>query len=273
MLRKFIGPTLGDKEVDVLRLVDTDFIQAAAIECGKSRPKAAIITYRRLLHYIERCGDRLPFDLEKVDVPKYVIQKSVQALTIEEITKIREFLCTPNYSKHASRQIKDDCAHANLRTRCLIEVLLHTGLRISEALAVDVKDIDFERNELRIRNAKSEKWETVFLYGSVLIIREYLASRSDPNPALFISAKGTRLCDQAAKSMMKRLKKKIDIKKNLTHHIWRKTFITLLLKYGKDPKKTQILARHRSLQTTLNHYYALEDDEVKDYHEDVMGRI
>jgi integrase len=73
--------------------------------------------------------------------------------------------------------------------------------------------------------------------------------------------------------MLKKLKLRLKLKKNLTHHIWRKTFITLLLKHGGDPKKTQRAARHRSLQTPLNHYYALDDDEVKTYHEKVMGKI
>lgn len=273
-LRKFILPVLGDKNLDELRLIDTDFLMAKAKEYGDSRPRAVVITYRRLLIYAKKCGLTLPFDINDIEVPKYRSQKPVQALTIEDIGRIREALTPSNrtYSKYSTKKVRDDCVQSMLRTRCLFEVFLHTGLRLSEALALNREDIT-DSNELLIKNKMDKKWEKVYLYGCVTHIQEYLASRTDSDPALFVSSTGVRLTYYTAQTMLKRLKKRLGLKKNLTHHIWRKTFITLLLKHGGDPKKTQKAARHRSLQTTLNHYYALDDDEVKTYHEDIMGRI
>ncbi len=275
VLRKFIGPTLGTKLIGELTLLDVDKLQDISRLCGSSRPRACIITYRRLLMYVKKCGLTLPFNLDDIEVPKYRSQKPVQAFTLEDIERVREALTPSNrsYSKYATAKIKDDCVQSMYRTRCLFEVMLHTGLRLSEALALNKSDINLDTNEMMIANKMDKKWEKVYLYGCTNHIAEYLETREDNNEALFVSSTGCRLSYYTAQTMLKRLKKRLGLKKNLTHHIWRKTFITLLLKHGGDPKKTQKAARHRSLQTTLNHYYALDDDEVKTYHEDVMSRI
>lgn len=274
-LRKFILPALGHKEVGELTLLDTDLLQDIARKSGQSRPRACIITYRRLLIYAQKCGSTLKFDIDHIEVPKYRSQKPVQALTIEDINRVREALTPSNrtYSKYSTQRVRDVCVQSMYRTRCLFEVMLHTGLRLSEAIALNKSDINLETNELMIKNKMDGKWEKVYLYGCTTHIKEYLDTRSDTNEALFISTTGSRLGYFTAQTMLKKLKMRLGLKKNLTHHIWRKTFITLLLKFGGDPKKTQKAARHRSLQTTLNHYYALDDDEVKTYHEKVMGGI
>jgi site-specific recombinase XerD len=274
-LYRFILPALGEKLVEHLRLIDVDLLQDEARKHGVSRPRAAVVTLRRLLFYIKKCGVTLPFDINDIEVPSYVGSKPIQALTVEEIERVREALTPDNrcYSKHVTKKIKNDCVQSMYRTRCLFEVMLHTGLRLSEALALNIKDINFETNEMMIENKMDGKWEKVYLYGCTSHIQEYLHTRTDTNEALFVSATGQRLGANTAKSMLKRLKRRLNLEKNLTHHLWRKTFITLLLKHGGDPKKTQKAARHRSLQTTLNHYYALDDDEVKIYHEKIMGKI
>lgn len=274
MIDKFIGPAIGSMTLSEIRPIHANILADFARSSGPSRPSQAVITMRRILSYAVACGYTLAFDWRDIEVPRYRTKNDVQALTIDEVNYIRRALKDDVLiGKHVSKELQQAHAYVVTRTLCLFEVLLHTGLRISEALAIDIADLDLEKQELRVQNVKTEEWDTVYLYGCTDAINEYLKFRQDENPALFISNTGVRLPIETAKSTLARLKKRLNLKKPLTHKIFRATFVTLLLRAKRDPKEVQVLARHKSLQTTLDYYYKVVKEELKVVHEAVMSKI
>jgi len=271
-IKTVIAPTIGELSLREFRMPHTNLVVERAR--GNSGPHHSIVTLRRLLRHIKGLGYKLNFDWQDIEVPVYRVKSDVQALGRDEVEDIRRYLLEEKeYSKHSSLFDQAKQRYALARTRALFELLLHTGLRLSEALSVDIADLDFEREELRVRNIKTGEWDTVYLHGCLNPVNEYLKFRQDEHPALFLSNSGTRLCLGTAKSMVRRLKKKIGLKKSLNHKIFRSTFVTTLFRGKCDPKQVQYLARHRSLQTTLNYYYQVEKEKLKPIHKAIMERF
>lgn len=275
ILKNIIGPTLGNKELSKLKPLDMSFIIERGNTHGKSVARASVITFRRLLRFAKSARYNLNIDIEELEVPEYKRKSDPIALTIEEIETIRKAL-TPDseFNKHVPERLRNEHRLAMARTKCLFSVLLHSGMRLSEALKVNIHDIDYNNCELRIENAKEEgRFETVYLHGAMKDIDEYVRLRHDENSALFVSGSGRRLSYNTAQSCLKRIKRRVNMQKNLTHKVMRSTFITIFLRKGHDPKQVQHLARHRSLQMTLDYYYAVEKEKLKPIHKQVMSLI
>jgi integrase len=271
-INKVLRGTIGHIVIEKFRLPDVSLVIERGKELGTSVPTSSVITLRRVLRYAEGMGYKVGCNWRDIEVPHAKVKSDVQALDKDEIKHLRKFL-DENIElegKHCSKEIKLAHRYTIIRTRCLLEFLLHTGLRISEALAVNIEDLDLEKCELRVRNIKSETWDTVYLYGCVDHINEYLKFRQDENPALFLSNTGVRLPVDTAKSTLRRLKTKYVSKKTLSHKLFRSTFVTTLFRARRDPKEVQLLARHRSLQTTLDYYYKVEKEKLKPVHKAVM---
>lgn len=257
-LKNSVVLALGDKDVGLLKVTDASYIIEKGSLHGKYGASRGIIALRSLLKYLHDEGIPLPVHYSDFKVP-VVPDKEVQYLTHEEREIVRSFI-NLNYPN-------------GLRLRAMFEFMLRTGLRISEACAIRIDDIDFVNHEIRVENCKSKKWEVVYTHGAEEWVLKYLASRKDKNPFLFISNDGNRLTANLSKDMMRRLRKRIGgkIKKHIHWHILRKTFCTELLLNKTDIKSTQHLARHASERTTLRHYAAVNKQHSKKEHERVMS--
>ena len=271
-IARVIQPTIGNIEVKDLKPIHASLIIEYANTQGASIANHAIVTLRRLLMCAKKSGIKFSFDIEEIEVPTYKRLKTVESLSTSEIARIRQFLALGSLSenKHSSHKTIRSQADSRTRTLCLFELLLHTGLRLSETLAINIEDINFEESEIYIRNVKTDEYEKVYIYGTVDILRSYIGNRTG---ALFVSCSGTRMGYNTAQSFLKKIKKKIGLQKNLNHHIFRKTFVTELLRARTDPKETQLLARHKSLRTTLDYYYKVQYEQLKPIHKKVIGNI
>lgn len=274
LFSRIIIPSIGTKEVASLLPIHANEIIERAQQFGRSTARHSILTFRRFLHYLKKCRIPCAVTAEEVEIPVYRRCSDVKAWSRGEIKELRALLSTDHseqFSKHCSKRIMKGHQLSVKRTRALFELMLHSGLRLSEALSVNRDNIDWETNELRVEDAKEAGvWKTVFLHGAAHAIDEYLAMRTDTDRALFVSMDGKRLCRNSAGTALKRLKKRGQLseeqKRVLTHKTCRSSFITLLLKDGVDPKLVQNLAHHRSLHTTLNYYRKVTTPEMKNAH-------
>ncbi len=142
-------------------------------------------------------------------------------------------------------------ALSNVKHRTILMTLYATGLRVSEALALQLQDIDRERMLLRVRHGKGGKDRYVPLSQTLLDqLRRYwryyrppcwLFPGADPGRAL---TAGTvqKLCTKAAR--------KAGLSKKVTPHTFRHTFATHHLEAGTNLKTIQVLLGHRTLNTT-----------------------
>ncbi|MTD59325.1 site-specific tyrosine recombinase XerD [Amycolatopsis pithecellobii] len=144
-----------------------------------------------------------------------------------------------------------------LRDRALLELLYSTGARISEAVGLDLDDIDRgERTVLldgkggkqRLVPIGKPAVEAVEAY--LVRARPVLAARGRGTAALFLNARGTRLSRQSAWQVLKVSAERAGISASVSPHTLRHSFATHLLEGGADVRVVQELLGHASVTTT-----------------------
>jgi site-specific recombinase XerD len=134
-------------------------------------------------------------------------------------------------------------------------VLYGTGLRIEEALALEVSDIDGARGVLRVLHGKGDRAREVGLSPALYQwLRRYWDRERPPQPYLFASRRTGRPPTQAAvRRALALAAEQAGITKTVTPHVLRHSYATHLLDAGTDVRVIQALLGHRSLQTTMRY--------------------
>jgi site-specific recombinase XerD len=134
-------------------------------------------------------------------------------------------------------------------------VLYGAGLRIGEALALEVSDIDGARGVLRVRHGKGNKAREAKLSPSLYgWLRRYWARERPVRPYLFTTKRTGRPPKEAAvRSALAKAAKQARIKKHVTPHVLRHTFATHLLEQGTDVRVVGVLLGHASITTTARY--------------------
>lgn len=144
-----------------------------------------------------------------------------------------------------------------LRDRALLELLYSSGARISEAVGLDLDDVDTrERTVLldgkggrqRLVPAGRPALEALDAY--LVRARPVLATRGRGSPAVFLNSRGTRLSRQSAWNALKAAAQRAGITAEVSPHVLRHSFATHLLEGGADVRVVQELLGHASVTTT-----------------------
>jgi integrase/recombinase XerD len=144
-----------------------------------------------------------------------------------------------------------------LRNRALLELLYSTGSRISEAVGLDVDDVDNQARSVLLRG-KGGKQRLVpigrpavdALNGYLVRARPDLARRGRGTPAIFLNARGGRLSRQSAWQVLQDAAERAGITSGVSPHMLRHSFATHLLDGGADVRVVQELLGHASVTTT-----------------------
>ena len=146
---------------------------------------------------------------------------------------------------------------AALRDRAMVEVLYGAGARISEAVGLDVDDIDLEQGSVRLLGKGSK--ERVVPLGSyareavtayAVRARPAMAVRGLGTPALFLNQRGGRLSRQGAWAAIHAAADRAGLAAKVSPHTLRHSFATHLLDGGADIRVVQELLGHASVTTT-----------------------
>ncbi|MEO6791765.1 MAG: site-specific tyrosine recombinase XerD [Ornithinibacter sp.] len=146
---------------------------------------------------------------------------------------------------------------ASLRDRALLERLYGTGARISEAVGLDVDDVDPHEGVVRLRGKGGK--ERIVPLGSYAASalsswlvrgRPSMAARGEGTPAIFVNTRGSRLSRQSAWSILRASAERADLSGHLSPHTLRHSFATHLLEGGADVRVVQELLGHASVTTT-----------------------
>ena len=145
----------------------------------------------------------------------------------------------------------------SLRDRALFEVLYGAGARISEAIGLDVDDIDLQTGTVRLFGKGSkERLVPVGRYAREAVAaylvraRPALAARGKGPPAVFLGARGARLSRQTAWAALAAAGERAGLSGHLSPHTLRHSFATHLLEGGADVRVVQELLGHASVTTT-----------------------
>ena len=156
------------------------------------------------------------------------------------------------------------------RDASILELLYATGVRVSELVALNVQDIDFEEGFIRAWG-KGSKERLVYLYPEALTnLRAYiggaraeLIKNKKGETALYINNRGERLTRQWVWNILKTAAKKSGVDPKITPHTLRHSFATHLLQNGASLRHVQELLGHSNISTTQV-YTHLTDSHVRE---------
>jgi integrase/recombinase XerD len=144
-----------------------------------------------------------------------------------------------------------------LRNRALLELLYSTGARISEAVGLDVDDIDTHARSVLLRGKGGKQRLVPIGRPAVQALDAYmvrgrseLARRGRGTPAIFLNARGGRLSRQSAWQVLQDAAERAGITSGVSPHTLRHSFATHLLEGGADVRVVQELLGHASVTTT-----------------------
>jgi integrase/recombinase XerD len=144
-----------------------------------------------------------------------------------------------------------------LRDRALLELLYASGARISEAVGLDLDEVDLQAGAVRVRGKGGKermvpvgRFARAALEAYVVRARPELAARGRGTPALLLNARGGRLSRQAAWTVLQAVAEKAGLTAAVSPHTLRHSFATHLLDGGADVRVVQELLGHASLTTT-----------------------
>lgn len=142
-----------------------------------------------------------------------------------------------------------------IRDKALCELLYGSGLRISEALQLNVGEIDFKRRVVRVLGKRTKERIVPVTQYAVDSIQNYLKIRAqfkplDNEPALFLGERGQRMSPVSAYRIVRKALGPITEARRKSPHVLRHSFATHLLDNGADLKAVSEMLGHASLSTT-----------------------
>lgn len=180
----------------------------------------------------------------------------------KQITKEKEFL-----TEHEVEAMRAVCK--TLREKAMMEFCLSVGCRVSELAALNIDDVDFRNETVRIYGFKTRTYRTGYLSASAkLHLQNYLDSRTDDNSALFVAGRGnhTRLGNKSIQRELQSIAKRAGIKKHVTVHLFRKTFATRLSAAGVRIEIIKELLGHADISVTEKNYVTVNVDDIRAAH-------
>jgi integrase/recombinase XerD len=229
--------------------------------CGEARVAGILNALRSSLKFCREVLGLSTLDPQHIRVPR-IPRRNVVYLTREELDQFLESIIR-------SGERWETVALPRLRFRALVEVLLGTGARISEILALDRRDVDFQRREAKTIGKGNKQRALFFTERALEWLQRYLSRRRDDEEALFVTRgdQPHRLAYDAVKNVFKHVTRRAHLSKKVSAHILRHTMATTLLFNGCPIGHIKELLGHERLDTTCRYYLAMDVRAAKEAHE------
>lgn len=219
-----------------------------------------LIALRGFLGYLSK-RDIPSLSPEKIELPK-ISRRQVTFLHYDEVERLLGVIDTGD--------------ETGLRDRAIIELLFSSGLRVSELVNLNRDHVNTRRREFMVRG-KGQKDRPVFIGKQAAEqIEEYLASRSDSLPPLFISYSRNhiastsgdyrRLTARSIQRIINKYTRLAGITKHVSPHTMRHSFATDLLMNGADLRSVQNMLGHSNISTTQV-YTHVTDEHLREVYE------
>ena len=172
-------------------------------------------------------------------------------------------------SDEAIEKLRDHCSCK--RDLAMIDLLYSTGIRVGELVNLNVSDVDFEARECVVFGKGDKERRVYFDAKAKLHLQEYLASRSDSNPALFVTldAPNERLKISGVEIRIRNLGRSLNLEK-IHPHKFRRTMATRAIDKGMPIEQVQKILGHSQIDTTMQ-YAMVNQSNVKTSHRRYMG--
>ena len=163
------------------------------------------------------------------------------------------------------------------RNKAMLELMYSSGLRVSELLNLEVNNIDFNMNLVRVFGKGSKERivpiddiATKYLDEYINVYRNTLLKNKESD-ILFLNSRGDKLTRQGFFKILKIIAREKGIKKELSPHTLRHSFATHLLNHGADLRSIQTMLGHENIETTQI-YTHVSDNYIKENYDESHPR-
>ena len=195
----------------------------------------------------------------------YILKSPVRRIhKVKTATNIKE-----TYTDEDMEKMRDNCTE--LRDLAMIDMLASTGMRVGEMVLLNRNDIDFNERECIVFGKGSKERVVYFDARTKIHLQNYLRSRKDDNPALFVSLKSPyeRLKIGGVEVRLREFGKQLGLQRVYPHK-FRRTLATTAIDKGMPIEQLQQLLGHRKIDTTLQ-YAMVKQSNVKIAHRKYIG--
>ena len=168
-------------------------------------------------------------------------------------------------SDESMEKMRDACER--IRDLAIIDLLYSTGIRVGELVRLNIEDVNLEQRECVVFGKGDKERRVYFDAKAKIHLMEYLAERTDENPALFVSldAPFTRLQISGVEIRLRELGRKLSL--NRIHpHKFRRTMATRAIDKGMPIEQVQKILGHSQIDTTMQ-YAIVNQSNVKTSHQ------
>lgn len=190
----------------------------------------------------------------------YILKSPVRRIhKIKSEKQVKE-----TYSDETLEALRDGCTC--LRDLAMIDLLASTGVRVSELVRLNRADIDFEGRECVVFGKGSKERPVYFDARTKVHLKNYLASRTDDNPALFVTLQKPhlRLEISGVEIRVRQLGRRLDLCR-VHPHKFRRTLATRAIDKGMPVEQVQRLLGHSKIETTME-YAMVDQSNVRNSH-------
>ena len=228
-------------------------------EKGKSRKLSAL---RSMFQYFYTSG-LIEKDISRlVNMPKKH-EKPIIRLSQEEV---RELIDLVEDGSELTRQELRYHDKTKVRDEALLILFLGTGIRVSELVGLDLQDINFRENAIKVH--RKGDYDAIVYFGDevALALKSYLEERkliipkSGSENAFFLSLQKSRITVRAVEKLVKKYASRVTSLKKITPHKLRSTYGTNLYKASGDIYLVADVLGHKDVNTTRKHYAAMDED-------------
>lgn len=195
----------------------------------------------------------------------FIIKSPVRRIhKVKTGTQVKEVLTDENLEL-----LRDNCK--TIRDLAIIDFLTSTGIRVGELVKLNRNDVNFAERECLVFGKGNKERIVYFNARAKIHLQEYLKSRRDKNPALFVSlAKPhNRLQISGVEIRLRQLGRKVKLPR-VHPHKFRRTLATMAIDKGMPVEQVQKLLGHVKIDTTM-HYAMVNQTNVKLSHRKFIG--
>lgn len=198
-----------------------------------------------------------------IDMPK-IHEKAIIRLDTDEVAMLLDYI--EHCGDQLTGQKKVYYEKTKERDLALITLLLGTGIRVSECVGLDIEDVDFKNNAVKVTRKGGNEMFVYFGTEVEQVLKKYIEVRKGITPiaghehALFYSTQRKRMGIQAVENLVKKYASEITTTKKITPHKLRSTYGTALYQETGDIYLVADVLGHKDVNTTKKHYAAIGDE-------------
>lgn len=196
-------------------------------------------------------------------------RKDKKEIVYMENNEVGNFIHVIENSMMTSSKQRKFCLKTQLRDLAIIILLLHTGIRVSECVGIDIEDLDFNNKSVRV--TRKGGFESTIYFSEVVAsaLSDYIKMERpkfisfEEEKALFLSSQKKRMSVRSIQELVKKYAREAVPGKKISPHKLRSTYGTALYDQTRDIRLVADVLGHEDISTTARHYAAMKKKHMQ----------